>query len=458
MRIAIVAATAGAALLFALAGTGAQAQTIHVVRPAHGAIVRETVQVKVAPSDLPPDGYVAIYIDGTFRVAQTLPANSDDPVYVWDTKSPAPGGTEGPADGDHTLRVDIFSSTSKLLGTDTVPVRVANQIAPPSPALKLTYHWTTQHKLTYHRVAAMTVPGDQPDPTGGASADAGAGTPPDQDLQSADLAFARTTENASAAQTVLRDIVISGTVTSHGQSQTILSSYNIQPQLKTVNARGAVLSRVSEDDLMDHIGFPVPELPIRRVGKGDRWQEPVAVPLNWDESTRADVTAECSLEGFEWQNNYPTAKIRETYSGPARFTSQTSTVSGHGSLPPISASNITYNRVIYFAYGAGRVIKETTKTQITLTTAQLTLLGGTAPASVLSPPTLNYPGGPNPGVNNQSFGGGATLRLMSDPIGPQYAQFGGPPQGYPGSASPFGEPVRTSFLLLVTATNTLQTP
>ena len=77
--------------------------------------------------------------------------------------------------------------------------------------------------------------------------------------------------------------MISGTVTSHGQTQTILSSYNIQPQLRTVNARGAVLSRVAEDDLMDHIGFPVPELPARRVGKGDRWLEPVVVPLNWDE-------------------------------------------------------------------------------------------------------------------------------------------------------------------------------
>ena len=176
MRIQVVAASVGTALLFSLAGTGARAQDIHVIRPAHGAIVRETVQVKVASGDLPSEGYVAIYIDGNFRVAQTLPASSDDPVYVWDTKAPGPNGTDAPKDGDHTLKVEIYSSTSKLLGSDTVPVRVANQIAPPSPALKLTYHWPTQHKLTYRRVTAMTVPGDQSGATGDALTDAASGT------------------------------------------------------------------------------------------------------------------------------------------------------------------------------------------------------------------------------------------------------------------------------------------
>ena len=58
MRIQVVAAGVAAALLFALGGHAARAQGIRVIRPAHGAIVRETVQVKVAPGDLPPDGYV----------------------------------------------------------------------------------------------------------------------------------------------------------------------------------------------------------------------------------------------------------------------------------------------------------------------------------------------------------------------------------------------------------------
>ena len=301
----------------------------------------------------------------------------------------------------------------------------------------------------------MTVPGDQSGASGGASPTRQPGRPRPTRPAKRHLSFARTTENASPVQALLRDIVISGTVASHGQSQTILSGYNIQPQLKTVNARGAVLSRVSEDDLMDHIGFPVPELPARRVGKGDRWVEPLAVPLNWDESTRANVTAECSLEGFELQNNYPTAKIRETYSGPARFTSQPSTVSGHGSLPPISASAITYDRVIYFAYGSDRVIKETTKTQITLTTAQLTLLGGTPPVSVAFSrqprrfryPGAGYPGGPNPGVNNQSFPEAERrFRLIAGPDRPAVRPVRRAAARLSGQrVRPSGEPVRTSL-------------
>ena len=429
MRLSNVASAVMTALLFAGAGAVARAQEIHVIRPAHGAIVRETVQVKVAPSDLPADGYAAIYIDDQFRVARTLPSDTHDPVYVWDTKASGPNGAGVTADGSHTLKVVIFSG-SKQLGSDTVPVRVANQISPPSPALKLTYHWPTQHKLIYHRVTSLTVPGDQSGPSAGTVIGAAPTTPPaDQPLQSADLSFARTTKDVSADQSTLRDIVISGTVTNHGQTQTILSGYNIQPQLKTVNAHGDVLSRVPEDDLMDHIGFPVPELPARRVGEGDRWLEPVLVPLNWDGSSRASVQAECSLEGFEWQNNYPTAKIRETYSGPATFTPQPATASGHAPPPSFTASTITYDRVLYLAYGSGRLIKDVSNTQVTLTAAQLALLGGTPPVSVASPDAM---GGPAPGVGGQPYLNGL----------PSPAQAADP----------------TSFTLNVTQTDTLQTP
>ena len=429
MRIQVVAASVGTALLLSLAGGAARAQVIHVVRPAHGAIVRETVPIKVAASDLPADGYVSIYIDDQFRIAQTLPKNPDAPVFVWETKGTNLNGSDTVRDGDHTIKIELYTATSKLLGSDTVPVRVANQITPPSPALKLTYRWTAQPRLTFHRVSEIKVPSTQPGATVDPSVVPGTSVAgADEVLQESDLGFVRSTENATDAKTLLRDIIVSGLVTDHGQSQPILKSYNVQPRRRTVDARGVVLSSESNDDLMDHIGFPVPELPARRVGKGDRWLEPAIVALNWDGSTLASVTAECSLEGFEWQNNYPTAKIRETYSGPAHFTSRPVTASGHAPLTPFSASAITYDRVLYFAYGSGRLIKDTTSTQITLTPAQLSLLGGTTPSS---------------GSAGDSAGG-------ATPYGaPQY-----PGAGYPGPAAS----LPTSVTLDVSDTTTLQTP
>ena len=140
-------------------------------------------------------------------------------------------------------RSTSISGTSKLLGSDTVPVHVANQIASPAPALKLTYHWAAQPRRHLPardlndgpREPARRGRGAAPPATPGA---AGA----DQVLQSAELRSRARTENASAAKSLLRDIIISGTVTDHSSHADHPESYNIQPRLRTVNARGAVLA------------------------------------------------------------------------------------------------------------------------------------------------------------------------------------------------------------------------
>ncbi|MBV9849932.1 MAG: hypothetical protein JO250_09690, partial [Armatimonadetes bacterium] len=138
MRIRVMAAaSAGAALLSSLAGAAARAQGLHVIRPAHNAIVRETVAFRVPPSEAPPGGYVAISIDDKFVTAKALPASPGGPIFLWDTKA---GNVK---DGDHRVTLAVYTggSNSQLVGSDTIPVRVANQIAVSGrEAFKLTYH------------------------------------------------------------------------------------------------------------------------------------------------------------------------------------------------------------------------------------------------------------------------------------------------------------------------------
>ena len=497
MRIRFVAAApAGAALLFSLVGAAAHGQGLRVLRPAHNAIVREEVAFRVAPNDVPSGGYVSVSLDGNFKIAQVLPPKSGAPVYVWDTKATDANGQSVVKDGNHTVTLILYTSNSKEVGRDTIPLRVANQISPPAQGLKLTYHWSTQRRLIYQRTSEMVVPGSQAVTADTSGSGVTVAPPPDEYLQSSDLAFVRSAA-PTASKSLVRDLIRTGIVSDHGQTQSILKTYNIRPRQRTVNARGVVLAGESNSDFMDHIGFPIPELPVRRVGKGDSWLSPAIVALNWDGSSMANVTTECRLEGFEWQNNYPTAKIRETYNGPITFTSRPASAFGRPSLPLIRSGAVNYDRVLYFAYGSGRLIKSVATAQITLTPIQLAELGGTVPTLGFAGggysglggypgglggypgggypgggypgggypgggyPGGGYPGGGGggypggggggyPGSQDGAYTGGAQVRLISDGATPQYAQYGG---GYPGQTV-----AKTSAVLKVSETTTLQRP
>ncbi len=174
---------------------------------------------------------------------------------------------------------------------------------------------------------------------------------------------------------------------------------------------------------------------------GAHWQTPVKLALDWTGAAPATVTASSTLEDFEWQDRYPTAKIRETYNGPVNFPA------GPGlGLPLIAATDVKYERVIYFAYNAGRVVR--TETTMTLTTTVPGLLvapttptgypggspsypGGAPGGSFGSSPT--YPGGRTspggrPGYSSGMPGEGST------PGGTPYP---GSPSGFPGGPSGF---------------------
>ena len=127
-----VAVVGGTAALLLLGGVNhAQAQGITVSRPAANAIVRETVPIRVASRDLPPDGYVSIVIDGQFVTARVIP-QGDVPIYNWDTKAPYtttddPDTKKFLPDGNHSVTVSVYTNKNQLVGTQTIPVRGRQQ-------------------------------------------------------------------------------------------------------------------------------------------------------------------------------------------------------------------------------------------------------------------------------------------------------------------------------------------
>ena len=138
----------------------ASAQSIEVLRPVANAIVRETVPIKVSPRDVPPDGYVSISVDDDVIVAKILP-QPGQPVFLWDTKeayvsADDPTTKKFVADGTHNVTVTIYSSGNHLVGSATLPVRVANKISVSPQGAMLRYKWQLDEDLTYHRKVTVT--------------------------------------------------------------------------------------------------------------------------------------------------------------------------------------------------------------------------------------------------------------------------------------------------------------
>ena len=453
-----------AALLFlsSLSGTAALAQAgpapaapaavapagaIQISSPYNKAVVRESVPVKL--HDFPSTGYVAISIDGRFITAQALPKSRALPVYIWDTKATytdpdSPDTPKTYGDGTHAVTIAVYNAQNKLVGQDSVSVQLANRInLPASEGIKLAYPWKTGLTLRYQRRTTLTA----------AATEAAASAPP-QTLQQSLLRFERTVENVSGGASLLRDQVISvdksarpkafvSYVATHGLPQAL--GDGIHAEYRNVDARGRVLSQLTSQNTASSIGFSIPVLPPRRVSVGAHWETPVEISLDWTSPTPAKVTATSTLEDFEWQDRYPTAKIRETYEGPATF------YPGPGSaLPAIQSRAVKFERVFYFAYNAGRVVR--TQTTISLTSTEPGLLNASPTGGQGGYPGERggypggrgggnfgrigngggYPGGGYPGSATPGYPGSATPGYPGGESSDNNAGYPGSPGGYPG--------------------------
>lgn len=379
------------------------AGAIQITQPYNKAVVRESVPVKLR--DFPARGYVSISIDGQFITAQALPKSRSLPVYVWDTKASYtdPNSPDTPktyGDGPHAITIKVYDIQNKLVGQDSVAVQVADKInLPASQGIKMAYPWKSGLTLRYQRRTTLTA----------ASTEAAAATPP-QVLQESLLRYERSVENISGGTALIRDNVLGvdksarpkpfvSYVSTHGAPPQALTS-GVHAEYREVDARGRVLSKLTSENTPESIGFSIPVLPPRRVSVGAHWESPVQITLDWNSPIPATVTATSTLEDFEWQDRYPTAKIRETYEGPATF------FPGPGAaLPSIASREVKFERVIYFAYNAGRVVR--TQTTISLTSTD---------PGLLSVPSQSGFGQSGPGGYNGRRGG--------------FGQQGG--SGYPG--------------------------
>jgi hypothetical protein len=381
-------------------GAAPQGKAVKLLNPLDGATVREKVPIKVSRDALPANGgYVSVFVDGVFLSANVIP-DSGTTVFEWDTKGDPilatdPSQVTPVPDGPHAIVVKIFDHDSNLTGTATANVLVANKVKALPDGVQLVYHFPKDQMLTFRRTSKLLDVTDVTNPQG-------------TSLQESSVKFERSVEDVTDSHDFLiRDQILpGGTISISGTPYSLDSLYMIKSKYQTVNKFGELVQNNQAFTAGDHLGFEVSELPNRRVSAGDSWQTHIRISIPWNTSKPTLLTATGLLEGFEWQNDYPTAKIVETYDGPA-----TLYAGPEAAMIPITATNVHVARNIWFAYGSGRIVRETTSFTVTasVTATQYSAISGgaTQPQPQPEPGAQQNPANPtfNPVVPNQ-FGQG----------------------------------------------------
>ncbi len=166
MRTARPGLLAAVGLAAILTGPPSRAQVpFQISRPRDGATVRETVRVQIPRAGVPENGYLALTIDGRFRIALAVPPvgvgrsdlmawDRNTIAFLWDTKAISTDTqlTEEQRvvqDGPHTLQVAALDADGRRIGVQQVRVTVGNRIPAPADGVPLAYKFSLGETTYY---------------------------------------------------------------------------------------------------------------------------------------------------------------------------------------------------------------------------------------------------------------------------------------------------------------------
>ena len=169
-------------------------------------------------------------------------------------------------------------------------------------------------------------------------------------------------------------------------------AYSLKGKSRTVDAYGLTIRNELPISSGSHFGFDIPQFSRRRVQVGDAWETSIPLSLQWAVEKPTIVRGSARLDAFEWEDHYPTAKIVENYEGPATIAIE---AVGAEAVPPVQNVNVKLTRIVWFAYGLGRVVRETSDMKVdgNFTAAQAGALGagGLTASGGLNPEIARLP-------------------------------------------------------------------
>ncbi|MDI6828626.1 MAG: hypothetical protein QME62_09100 [Armatimonadota bacterium] len=332
---------------------------IEIARPLDGATVREKVRIIVPGRCVPQGGFVAYFIDGRFRAAvSNADENGGSYVYVWDTKAEEtdPSLTpeqRKPREGKHTIKVQALDVGGKKIGkSKEITVYVKNKADLPPGGIRLQYKLKQGMQVDYKYSVTVSLKSIQ----GTTELANTVG----RAFEGSELIIRRTVEDARPDGTFLiRQKPVGAVKLIQGgqlmpvSNLTARAVYNIED----LSGRVSYVMGSNSPGLM--LTADLPNLPTDKVVLGDTW-------ISKDKVLRDVLTGESlvlnthsTLEGAEWHNGYPCAKIVTTFEGV-----------GRSPFPTLLKGNaqIKGETITYFAYQIGKIISSVTTATVTADT------------------------------------------------------------------------------------------
>lgn len=332
----------------------APGQAMNLVAPVEGQNVRETVRIKIPASDVPDDGFIAIYAgeSGQEQFIKAIDAKSARKthgvaVFTWNTKSPYRDSSDARTlkyhkDGNYSLKVEVHDASAKTVKSAAVNVFLKNQVprSNPAPAVSLKNRLAFGQSNTYAVHSNVQVFDAVGLPVLG-----GMG-------MSSDFKVLQSVEDVRDNGELLLRYTIGdkAVVTSFGKKRELYKNDEIKPQLyRLIDKYGDVLkanlfSKQGRFTIMDIL----PMLPKKHVKEGDTW--PTSFSLKIEGLTQlTKFTGTSMLDSFEWQNGRQCVKIISNLVGKTR-------IDLLGGKIRSSSNNINAQAITYFSYKTGKMM------------------------------------------------------------------------------------------------------
>jgi len=471
-------------------GPAANAQKpLEIQEPKEGATVREKVRIAVPRESIPPSGFVAVYIDGRFKVALAPPSEEElqerkdkklpedtAVVYTWDTKAPlvlvqassAAREDRVPADGPHVVEIRSYKGDGAEAETMQVQVNLKNQIEYVSNKPVILAYGKDESQVGKQWIVEHTVDLQASSGVGGArglGAQATGG--PDKISHKETSSYLVSLEDYIRASGTgfwreRRESPIVVTVDNAKKVVRLDTSSRYYSMEKTGEVRKTkVMEREKREPIVNPLDLP---------GGPQRMNETFTTNLRINLGAYIPATLkvdrlQATLEGIEWLQGEPCVRIRLTYlAGTAKVDILSANISN------ADFEIETGTSTIWFSETTNRVIKAEHDVTGNLAVDVSQLSGGAgmggAPGGMggeFGPgsefggaPMGGYPGGGSFGAPfggssgppmgfGAPFGGGAPGGYPGirggAPMGGYPGSRGGAPMGgYPGSSGGFGAP------------------
>jgi hypothetical protein len=393
------------------ASAHAQGAPFAIRRPPDGATVREQVRVEIPGPSVGAADVVEILIDGKFVVA--LPAvggsgagPSGAPfTFVWDTKGGDVAGQEVP-DGEHTLKAMLYTPVGGSDGytvkaESEVKVTVQNKIKTDPGPIRLQYHFHDGDSIRYSRVGRAFI----------VAVLSGMSSSGDRVLASVDSQLQLAVEDVRADSSLVRNRLTRLDVEENGQERSFDPRELPDSIYEELDTEGRVVYAPSGSmqTEFDELGLAVestldlPVLPSQPVSVGSTWTqtEHIDVP-GTPAASRPAVSIANKFEDLEWDNGYPTAKIKQTLEGTAPIPVQFGPVE-------VTGPKISFERDIYLAYRSGRLIRTVETLTVSGETTAILEQPSTGVPRAGAAGALAGPVGPPPASGPGRFGRGGLM-------------------------------------------------